>query len=224
MRGLLILLAGCGFSAPSGPGIDPAACDISDPSLRLCVDFDQLDDVLGHPVMDAVDVSESGVFGATSELRFAEASDLDVDALTIDMWIAPSMGSGWLLDNNTEYFIAYAGKRIRCGIGAQAADSGEEHSIEPDGMWHHVACTYGADHVLRTFVDGDVRGCRSIPSGIPTSGDLGTAIGANYGSGGYTDRFVGALRNVHVLARALAPDDVCNAAHRTGCNTACPDE
>ena len=42
----------------------------------------------------------------------------------------------WLLDNNTQYFMAYEGKKIRCGIGAQVADSGET-KINPDGTWSY---------------------------------------------------------------------------------------
>jgi hypothetical protein len=255
------LIAGCGFSTstepgggdPGDPSDDPgdpgdptddpgpgpiaAVCDVSDPSLRLCLTFDQspMVDLASppHALAELAGVTPLPIaghtvaeLGAQSQIRFAEATDLDVAELTVDLWIAPARisrrRSYWLFDNDTQYAASYEDdERVRCRIGDEVATS--EQSFQ-DG-WHHVACRYdAAERELRVYVDGSVAGCTTISNGIPTTGTGGLAIGANYEPTGTRDRFIGRLDGVHLYARALPSTEICLAARRTNCNSSCREE
>jgi hypothetical protein len=166
-------------------------------------------------------VKTAATFGIASQLRFQERPDLDVDDLTIDLWMSPVGGAAWLLDNNTEYYAAYNGDRtVRCGVGGASVNS---RAAVPAGSWHHVACTYGkADRLLRVYVDGDLGGCQTASS-IPHGAKDGIAIGANFDPrNGFQQNFIGSLGHLHVYGTELAPDQICRAAGRTGCAIACP--
>ena len=226
--------SGSGSGSGTGTTTNPP-CDVTgDPSLRLCVGFDRVPMVedlsdYAHMVTEAVDLApltRDGLaavsLSATSHIQIAEAKDLDVDQLTIDMWIQPAaIATGqryWMLDNNTQYFISYLDtKFVRCGIDTQTVDSA---AAITDMSWHHVACTYDRQK-LAVYVDGDRSRCMDLSAAIPKSGTLGVAIGANNGAGGYTDHYIGGLDNVHVYARALSTQQICSAAGKSSCNDQC---
>lgn len=245
------LIAGCGFSsAPgSGPGgVDggsggPGAttgCDASDPSLRLCLTFDQTPMKVvdlanpAHLLTDASGVTQilrlaSGAaqFDPASRIRFAEHPDFDVAELTVDLWIAPAALASdkhyWMLDNNTQYYAVYDGDgSVRCGIGgATSINSRAKFVPTLPATWHHVACTYAGDRELRVYVDGDLSGCTMGGGAIPTTGIDGVAIGANFGAGGFKENFIGGIDGVHVYARALTGDEICHVANRSRCSSQC---
>jgi hypothetical protein len=245
-----LMVAGCDFTAvpaadPTGtadPGPDAGSvaasgCDVADGSLRLCVSFDHqpmVQDLSAHPhaTTDAREVASvphdqgaAAVLTALSRVRLADAADLDVSAMTLDLWLSPAAGSAshrtWLVDNNGQYFVTLESDgKLRCGIGSKAVTS--QQAIPLD-TWHHVACVYGADQQLRVYVDGDLSDCTSVPGGVPTAGADGIVLGANYGtSGSYQENYVGNLDSVHLYARALSGAQICAAAHRTSCSGACP--
>ena len=180
----------------------------------------------------------AGSFSAASRLRFAESADFDVSELTVDLWMSPQSTPGngahyWMLDNNSQYYASYDhNNTVRCGIGGTSVNSQDTLA---SGSWHHVACTYGpADQTLRVYVDGSVSGCARVQTGIPLNGKDGIAIGANYApappnpnpnapTGNYTENFLGGMEGLHLFARALTPDEICQAAGKTGCNAKCPD-
>jgi len=241
-----------GPGGPSGPGGSgtTSPCDASDPSPLLCVAFGgtSLVQDLATPAHEILErtgivplanialpltgfvVKAAGTFGATSQLRFKERLDLDVDDLTIDAWISPQGGlvpggPSWLLDNNGEYYAAYnSDGTVRCGVAGTSLDS---RATVAAGTWHHVACTYGKlDHLLRVYVDGDLGGCQ-MASAIPHGARDGVAIGANYDPKAmlpqnFQQHFVGGLGHLHVYGTELAPDQICRAAGRTGCRITCP--
>ncbi len=253
---MTLMVSGCGFSiATEGPvvggddepGTEPDAtvvarmCSTDDPSLRLCIDFDDVTnlaiDQFDHPV-EAINLTpmqratgEPAVeVGTTSHVHVAETPDLDIpDKLTVSMWIKfdidgvpiSTTSSRWLFDNNTQYFASLRfGSVIRCGSGAENADS---LPVPIDGAWHHVACTYERDEI-RVYVDGDVGGCESVNDRLlPTGGDDGFAIGGNVsgGPGGpkFTEQFVGGIDDMQVFARTLSATELCTAAGHTGCDT-----
>lgn len=237
---------GSGSGSGAGSGSETAAqCDVNDASLRLCVSFGgthMVQDLLTPPHVFADPVagigsilgyvtSTAGVFDIASRLRFSESTDFDVADLTFEMWMAPGARPakdkrGWMFDNNQQYHASIEDDgRVRCGIGADVALS----SVTiPIGDWHHIACTYDrADHVLKVHVDGDVVGCKDVNGGIPTTGTVGLAIGANYstgpggGPGKYTENFVGKLDGIHLYARARSTTELCNALGQTDCNDSC---
>lgn len=242
-----------GSNGPGGSGGgsgSASTCDASNPTPLLCVSFgtNPLVQDLATPAHDLLEhtgilplanialpvtgfvVQTAGTFSATSQLRFKERPDLDVDDLTIDLWMSPQGGpaenGSWMLDNNTEYYAAYNGDRtVRCGVGDTAVDS---NATVAAGAWHHVACTYGkGDHLLRVYVDGDLSGCHPMAPGVPHGAKDGVAIGANFDPKSsfplsFQQHFVGSLGHVHVYGTELAPDQICRAAGRTGCSIACP--
>lgn len=262
MRWVLIALAasGCGFSIDtegSVPGDDQQPpppedvdasvvarmCSTTDPSLRLCIDFDDATDLardqLAHTVtalnlvpMVRAPNQPAVTVNTTSVLHVRETSDLDIaDNLTVSLWVSVTLDgiplttttSRWLYDNNTQYFAQVrAGGIVRCGSGNEEADS---PPIPADGSWHHVACTYRRDEI-RVYIDGNVAGCESVSDrALPTGGMDGLAIGANVsgGAGGpkFTEQFVGGLDNVQVFARLLGSTELCTAAGRTACVSQC---
>lgn len=243
--------SGSGGPGGSGGGSGSASqCDASNPSPLLCVSFggSSLVQDLAIPAHDVLEktgilplanialpiaglvVNTAGTFSATSQLRFQERPDLDVDDLTIDLWMSPqdqpAENGSWMLDNNTEYYAAYNDdSTVRCGVGSTSVNSG---AMVARGAWHHVACTYGKDdHQLRVYVDGDLSGCQTA-SAIPHGAKDGVAIGANYTPPkpgfpqSFQQNFVGNLGHVHVYGTELAPDQICRAAGRTGCSIMCP--
>jgi len=241
-----LVITGCGFESVARPGDRPdsstdggssfgASCDATDPSLRLCLTFDRdpmVQDLssLAHQVTEATAVgralragSPAAQLDASSRIRIAESSDLDLSELTFDMWILPAsialQASYGLLENHAQYNASYQPTgQIRCGTGSDVVDS----SIAvADGQWHHVACTYRG-RTMRVYVDGTLAGCGMLRSAVPTLGSDGLAIGASFGSTGYQSTYVGAMDSVHVFARELAPAEVCSAAGKTGCSAKCP--
>jgi hypothetical protein len=220
-------------------------CSTSDPDLRLCIDFDDTNnlasDQLAHTVtsMNLMpmqrDAGEPAVtVDASSFLHVGEATDLDIpDAVTVSMWMSvelaglpvSAVNSRWLYDNNMQWFAQLrVGGVIRCGIGGEDADS---IPIIADGGWHHVACTYARDEI-RVYVDGNLHDCEDTADRpIPTGGDDGFAIGANLAGGAtgprFTEQFIGGIDNVQVFSRVLEPADVCAASGHAGCRATCPD-
>lgn len=251
---VVIASAGCGFSVPtedeldpgdpSGPGdpTDPTdppepvarRCDTSDPTLRLCIDFEDTpsfaEDGSGrghHATTTSVAVmnraaEQAVLVGAASRVVVAEHADLDlVDALTVSMWMradALDSAAQYLLDNNRQYAVSYQPDgQIRCGLGSTTVDSLISYF---DQAWHHVACTYDGQR-LKVFVDGSVQGCTAA-STIATTGAEGLAIGANLDAGPtYSGQFIGGLDNVQVFARAWTPAELCTTAGSTLCNASC---
>jgi hypothetical protein len=241
-----------GPGGPSGPGGGSGSasrCDASDPSPLLCLAFGgtpvvqdlvaPAHELLEHtgilplasialPITGFV-VQTAGAFTAATQLRFKERPDLDVDDLTIDLWMSPqgepaNNGSS-LLDNRTEYAAVYDDDAtVRCEVGGASVNS--RATVAP-GAWHHVACTYGkVDRQLRVYVDGDLGGCQTA-SPIPHGAKDGVAIGASFDpkagpQQGFQQNFVGSLGHVHVYGAELAPDQICRAAGRTGCASTCP--
>jgi hypothetical protein len=238
---------GGGSGGPGGSGTASGKCDVTDPGLRLCVSFgvDPMAQDLVTPLHElaagstgVVALTElvlplpglvahtGGRFTATSQLRFKEHPDFDVENLTIDLWMlpqgTPADGNAFtLLDNNTEYSASYDAGGVHCTVAGTTVDS---RPIAGPG-WHHIACSYGkADRQLRVYVDGDLGGCR-MAAAIPQRAMDGVAIGAAYDpKNGFQDRFLGDLGNVHLYATELTPDQICRAAGRPGdCNLACPE-
>jgi len=239
----LIAVGGCGYTEPTvggdGANPPPASCPTGDGTLRLCVQFDgALTPTVGdgmHHTIQSTAVTEmtrtdepAAHVGATSSMYIApaDAGDLDVTNLTIEMWISadtpPASGSKyWMLDNNTEYGMEYLDNGdIRCLIHDQIVDS--VAAVETV-HWHHVACTYNLHH-LAVLIDGAVDNCQDLTNPIPTDGHDGVAIGANVGAGPmFTERFVGGLDNVRLYDRTLSGAELCTiAGNGTSCNRMCP--
>jgi hypothetical protein len=237
--------AGCRFDLPEvastpdasgdAPPTSRSPCDATDPSLRLCVDFQPpiADRSASGAVIAVTDVSAldrngepAGLLTAASTMHVRESVALDLQgALALDMWIRPATsppaGGAWLLDNNQQYGVNITGARaVRCVLGSFTVDSAAPTALD---VFQHVACTYDGA-TLKVFVNGELSGCANVAIAIPTTGADGLAIGANLSGTdddpAFADRFVGGIDDVRVWARSDL--DVCAIAGRTGCNTVCP--
>ncbi len=246
-----VVSGACGFTAPAsdevvdpGPGADPVPtierkCASGDPTLRLCIDFDDPQELTGDGSGLGHDAAGSGfavmsrgaeqavAVDETSRLTVAETADLDITSnLTFSLWArperVPSRGdSFWALDNNRQYFVSYQSDgKFRCGIGATTVDA---FLGVPSDNWYHVACTFDqAQSKLRVYVNGQLGGCRTVSVPVPTDGTEGLAIGANHGGAAtFSDQFQGGLDNIQVFARTYTDDEVCSAAGQNNCLTGC---
>jgi concanavalin A-like lectin/glucanase superfamily protein len=246
-----LLAPACGFTAPASddvvdPGPDPTPdptvarkCALKDPTLKLCIDFDDPQSLTGDGSGLGHDASGSGFavmtrgseqavsVDATSRLTVAETPDLDITTnLTFSLWARPDRaptgpGSFWALDNNKQYYVSYqANGKFRCGIGATTIDA---FVGVPSDNWYHVACTFDqAEGKLRVYVNGQPGGCRTVTGVVPTDGHDGLAIGANHGGPAmFTDQFQGGLDNIQVFARTFSDDEVCSAAGQKSCWDGC---
>jgi hypothetical protein len=229
---------GGGGGGGGGGGVDAAAtvnrpaCDLSDPSVRLCLDFDvmplgldsssgQHDAVVSSatPTMRTIPAYEQAVaVDMTSSIQVAETPALDItDAITYEGWLAPHnappTGTFYsALDNSGQYAIELEPDgRARCFIAGRYIDS---HDPIPLGTnaWTHVACTYDRDNIM-IYINGGVSDCYQSTTQIPTSGTTGTRI---------AKAFVGAIDNIHVLARAATGSEVCAHAGQSDCENMCP--
>lgn len=245
-----LALAGCAFTQDrpddlggggggGGGGQDGSrtACDPADPTLKLCLDFEEpFETSIADLSADGVIATAEQVLGIDhdderaamlspgSRLRVPESAKLDITgALAIDAWIHPMMGlpigpeKAWVLDNEKQYGIRLEDDKVVCLVKDRLVASPPLASPQD---WHHIACTYDSQ-VMKVFVDGQLAACRAEATPIPTDGKAGLALGANLGGKWtFSEPYRGGLDNVRVWARADI--DVCAAAGSTGCATVCP--
>jgi hypothetical protein len=235
---LVVCLSGCTF-VPGGtagdsgqPGVDGGTiathrpCDMSDPALRICLDFDDTPlgfdaSANGHDaaIANVTTVARAGelaaTVGANSSITVAASHALDfAGTLSIDLWIDPAASTSppptrTLVDDPGQYtFELRADGKLHCAIGRLAVDS---HPIDT-GAWTHAACSYDGS-TLRVFVAGDVDACAGGHVAVAASTPSALTIAS---------AFVGAIDNVHVLARPASASEMCTLAGRTGCQSSCP--
>jgi hypothetical protein len=225
---LLVLVGACGFSptqvgdvqidAHSGvsgsdaPGTIGRACHATDPSVQLCLDFEDatleptvVDSSRGHngAATDVQPMTRSGqqaaAFGATSDIHIAETPDLDIaDNLTFELWIEsndPHLTT-WPVDNDEQYALGIANNKMFCYAAGVYANTDVDLGTQ---IWHHVACTYG-NGTLTAYVDGVRVGCHSTNGAIPNVNTHGTDFGFG---------LTGGLDDIHIYSTAL--DDVAIA-------------
>jgi hypothetical protein len=219
---LLVLVGACGFSptqvgdvqvdAHSGvSGSDAAgtigrACHATDPSVQLCLDFE--DATLEPTVVDssrghngtATDVQpmtrpgqQAAAFGLTSDVHVAETPDLDIaDNLTFELWIESndSHATTWPVDNDEQYALGLADNKVFCYAAGVYANTQVALGTQ---TWHHVACTYGKGELI-AYVDGAPVGCHGTDGPIPNMNSHGTDLGF---------AFDGGLDDIHIYSTLL---------------------
>jgi hypothetical protein len=255
-----VLVAGCGFEVPTEPEmpgddgvVDPMEpsgppvarkCATSDPSLRLCIDFEDVatfaSDGSGrahHPLLaDQLTMmtreDETAVqLSALSRLQIGETSDLDISpSLTVSLWMRPeglpAKDQAYsMVDNDLQYSISYRDSgKVRCNIGSDKVDS--VISLPPRS-WYAIGCTYDGAKI-KLLIDGHVAGCKDRSGAVSATGIVGTAIGADIGASpgatapSFSEQFIGGLDNIQVFARAWSPAELCTAAGSTNCLDECP--
>ncbi|WP_405595434.1 LamG domain-containing protein [Streptomyces sp. NBC_01092] len=110
------------------------------------------------------------------------------------------------------FYLQYSGEDDRFAFSffnarAVAADAGPAEL----GRWYHLAGTYSqADRTLRIYVDGKPAGSAVALNEQRTDGNLIIGRGKSFGK--EADFWAGAIADVHVFQRALAPAEVASLA------------
>jgi hypothetical protein len=99
--------------------------------------------------------------------------------------------------------------KVRCTIGDKYVDTMTPISTS---VWTHIGCTYD-NSILRIYVGGTVAGCYMLGSPVVFAGNDGVQVGMP---------FDGAVDNIHVLARAAIPQEMCGFAEGLTCASSCP--
>jgi hypothetical protein len=202
--------------AGTGSATTQRSCHVTDPSLRMCLDFE--DASLQTKVLDQTTHGHDGTttevqpmtrlsqqaasFEQTgADVHVAESPDLDIaDNLTYEMWIGVSdpYETSWPFDNYDQYAIGIANDTMFCYANHRYAYTAV--TLRTD-EWHHVACTYG-NGLLKAYVDGERVGCNFVTGPIANANNNGTELGQN---------FTGSLDDIHIYAAVL--DEATIAAH-----------
>lgn len=206
----------------TGAPVD-VSCDVGDPDLLLCFDFETLAEgelvdgsMYGHHA-SASDVTLVGspwgrAIATTDATRIEVACFEDCEAngsLTLEARVRleamppPGQRVG-VLDNDLEYAMTYSrNDGLRCSTGGGELEGPEL----PLGEWVHVACTYdGAD--IRAYIDG-VEVARVSENNAVGSGDPSPIAVANTAPN-WNEPFIGALDRVRVWRRARSATEICD--------------
>jgi len=202
--------------AGSGSATIQRSCHVTDPNLRMCLDFEDVS--LQSKVVDQTTHGHDGTATGVQPMRrlteqagsfeqddadvhVDESPDLDIpDNLTLEMWIGVSdpQEASWPFDNYEQYAIGIADDTMFCYANHRYAYTGVQLGTD---AWHHVACTYG-NGLLKAYVDGVRVGCNYVSGPIGNANIDGTELG---------QLFTGSLDDIHVYAAVL--DEPTLAAH-----------
>lgn len=236
---ILVVIAGCGFEHGQLTDVKPDAADTTtpppvsrecrypDPSLRLCLEFD--DGVLSPTVHDASPnaltataagltqvmraATDPAAQAESANVRIMESPALDIaNAITIEMWINPMRNEdAVLLANEDQYGIGVTRSgHVGCGIAGRQVFSYTEGTVAAN-EWSHVACTFDGTRV-RAFVNGVSTDCALTTSKIDTDGNKGTRI---------VPSFDGGIDGIRVYAADLT-SQMCARVGKTNCQLECP--
>jgi hypothetical protein len=230
---LLALVVGCSFSGTEGGDgdgdgdlepdarvVDGIAADVTCPEhgdLLACYrfDLDTVDDAGDHDATVAAGSQTAFVPGAdgaalaiqaASVIEVANSADFATDAITVELWLGPDFGQGFVFDLDKRFSVrVYGGGVVRCLIEAGGKRSAE--AVLDTTRWNHVACTFDPGPGLQMFVnttsvdfDGNTT---PLDPGEPNPAHIGSD---SPGGGG---AFIGRLDNLRVWSRALEADQLC---------------
>lgn len=200
-------------------GTATTQCHVSDPSLRLCLDFE--DASLDPTVLDRSSLAHDGasqlvtavarnaqqaaLFATTSTMHVAETPDLDIpDHVTVELWaeVFDPNERPWLFDNDGQYALAIDHDHLFCYANGYYADTTIDLGVS---TWHHLACMYGGGKLI-AYVDGKQASCQKVSGSIDNANSEGTNIGY---------QLVGGVDDVHVYARSLSDGEIANLAGTT---------
>lgn len=205
-------------SGAAGDGETRTICEVGDPTLLLCVRFDDT-------IADESKYAQAiGVTGTPAFVRGMSGGAIAMDGsvplvvphtavwqysdITVELWIRPFQlppagGRSGLVDKNGSFgLFLHPNGDLSCSPGPTAP-------LPDAGEWTHVACVFekGESSLY-------VRGVRvaNKDAGAPTPTAETLAIGANFPSG---DPFIGAIDTLRVYARAKSPQEIARAAVAT---------
>ena len=221
-------------------------CDTSDPSLKLCLEFDEgglatattaLDGSGLHhdPTIANVTVatrtvpmrSQAVQTAGNTSMSIAPSSDFDLQQFTLSAWIKhggnPPMQQG-VVDTGKQYTLSIDNNgNVVCAVSHNGTTFGLVPGAPTNtNEWDVVACTYdGSQLCAWTFQNGSstaMGGCGPFSQSIDTNGGFGTTI-ASWAQTPIppSSHFIGSIDQVRIYGRALTSQELCTAAGLANC-------
>lgn len=233
------------IDAPKVPvDAPPNACDTTDTSLRLCIEFDESDlatattardgSGLAHDMaIDNIAVasrnvpaqSQAAQLSSSSTIKLAQHADFDLQQFTVTAWIRrgasnPAQTQG-VIDTGAQYALSIdTFGRVQCGITHDGTTTFPGLAQTSGNQWNLVACTYNGSNLCGyAFQNGSASPqteCDSYTQSVDTNAGYGTTIGA-WAVPTSGSQFIGSVDQVRVYARALSQQELCTAAGISGC-------
>ena len=232
----MIVLTGCGRIA-----FDPLADAGGDASSDgvLGVDAPAASDLLLHFEFDTDDIRvdsatnphdgtctacptptagrvglRAAMFDANQCLELPGTRALQPAAFTFAAWLRPRVAHMGTAFGRTREGATTTGNMWEIWVDVSpawniAVRAGRRTGPSMTGQWHHYAGTYNGT-TFNGYVDGVLDGSSSIAIGAYTSDDL--AIGCDLNLGAFGQRFDGAIDDVRLYDRALAPAEIAALA------------
>gem|GEM_PF-1934764 len=166
-------------------------CDESEPDLRACYDFADIDkgtvtdrSMYGNDGTANGITVEAGPFGNAvrvsdgSEITIPDSDSLDLPGpLSFEAWAyvegLPSSDRVGIVDNDAQYSaMLYADEGIRCHAGFAQASS----PAFPMNTWFHVACVHDGDG-MEIWIDGELVASAEGAGPVSTASNTPIAIG-----------------------------------------------
>lgn len=213
--------------ATDAPLVKPF-CDTTDGTLVACYAFENntqdgtnhnLDATMTNVSFPNGKVGKAMQFGATSAADVNENAMFDLDALTIEAWIfptvlpAPGRRMG-VFDNDGQYgLFLHENGRLQCTL-TNGPSLGFDANI-PANTWTHVACAYdGANSAL--YVNGVAVTKGNGGATLSTGGTTGISIAADNPPGAGS-QLIGLIDQMRIYSVDRGEAAICRDAEATGC-------
>jgi len=270
---LAMMVGGCGFQpgsvagdgdADGGTGTDAGApahdtsfdsnrvasdtampsCAVSDPDLRLCLEFDDPNLATATIAVDGsglhhdATVSNIGVVTRTvpttsqaitsddtTAIRIAKSSDFDLQTFTLSAWVnRTALAEYGLFDTGKQYTISInnGNGQVECAVSNNGNTTSQIAAQTAQDEWDLVACTYdGTQLCAISFRNGSTSSqsaCVGYNMTLDTGEPSGSAVAAWAASSTtLQSHLIGAIDQVRVWARALSTQEICTAGGLAGC-------
>ena len=221
-------------------------CTSSDPSLRLCIEFE--DPTLGIALDGSGLENHASVAGVTSttravpatsqavgvtastEIMIPDTADFDLQTLTMTAWVQRTA----LPDFDERFGVIDVGQRqaalaiddlgrVTCFVKTSSTLWFRTGGSTGNGEWALAACTYDAPRLCAwSFRNGsstpDVVCGNTNSAPLDTSASSGSTIGALLDSSSTpSSRFSGNIDSVRIYSRALSEAELCMSGGLSGC-------
>lgn len=237
---------------PTDSSVEPppppqVTCTTSDPSLKLCLEFEDAGTAVALDGSGAQhDASLTGVtattrdvpansralqLGASSTIMIGDSPDFDVQTLTISAWVkrsaTPAAGQRYGVVDVGRKQAALAlddTGRVTCMVRTDFdVWVGTGFQATSTNEWSLVACTYDAPELcMYTFKNGssnpDVECGDTDGEPINMSVNAGGTIGALFDASNQPiSKLAGSVDSIRVYGRALTENQLCTANGLSGC-------
>ena len=221
-------------AAPDGP---PPLCDTTDPSLKLCLEFDERGlatattardgSGLGHDAAIASiaittrtvpTASQAIVSSSSTSMWLAKSSDFNLQHFTLTAWVnyhaTPASQQG-VIDTGKQYTMSINNNdQVQCAISNGGNTFGLNLNVTvAHDAWQLIGCTYDGTTWCALALRGTSlnQQCQGFTKSVDTSPTAGTAI-AGWATSPVSANFIGSIDQVRIYGRALSSSEVCAAA------------